>query len=83
MCYNWYGDIMLKNNNRIDKSKKIIIREKKKIKEEKKKIKYDKEKKFYNTKFGIFIKKLFGVYDNVEDVSGNIKNKLFYSFMYT
>lgn len=74
---------MFKNNNRIDKSKKIIIREKKKIKEEKKKIKYDKEKKFYNTKFGIFIKKLFGVYDNVEDVSSNIKNKLFYSFMYT
>lgn len=52
--------IMEKNkNDKIKKSKEIIKKEKEKIKEEKKKLKEEKRQKFYNTKLGKILKKIF------------------------
>lgn len=67
-----------KDNKKIDKSLKIIKREKKRIKEEKKKIKLEKDKKFYNTKFGLFLKYIFDISENDINVSKTIREKLFY-----
>lgn len=57
----------MRKNEKIDKSKEIIKKEKQKIKEEKRKIRYEKNKKFYNTKFGKFIKKVFLKNDNKKE----------------
>lgn len=51
--------IKKKENERINKSKEIIKKEKGKIKEEKKKLKIQKQEKFYKTKFGKIIQKIF------------------------
>ncbi|MCI6266089.1 MAG: S41 family peptidase [Erysipelotrichaceae bacterium] len=59
--------IKMRKNEKIDKSKEIIKKEKQKIKEEKRKIRYEKNKKFYNTKFGKFIKKVFLKNDNKKE----------------
>lgn len=68
-------------NRKIDKSLKRIDKEKEKIKDEKRKIKLEKQQRFYNTKFGKFLKDFFDISDNEQNVSGAIKRRMCYNFM--
>lgn len=65
-----------KENERINKSKEIIKKEKQKIKEEKYKLKREKREKFYNTKFGKILKKIFMVKDS-ETSTTSIHEQIF------
>lgn len=58
-----------KENETITKAKEIIKKEKTKIKEERKKIKLAKKEKFYNTKIGKIIKKMFKI--NTQELTKN------------
>lgn len=64
-------------NIKIEKSKEIIKKEKQKIKEEQRKIKQEKEQKFYNTKLGKILKKIFLPKDTTKDNSPTIKEQVF------
>lgn len=64
-------------NIKIEKSKEIIKKEKQKIKEEKRKIKLEKEQKFYNTKLGKILKKIFLSKDTTKDNPPTIKEQVF------
>lgn len=64
-----------KTNKTISKSKEIIKKEKQKIKSEKKKIKLEKQKKFYRTKPGKIIKRLFNMGESYQPLS--IKSQIF------
>ena len=55
-----------KENEQIKRSQEIIKKEKIKIKKTKAKIKEEKQSKFYQTKIGKFIKKIFFINDNQE-----------------
>lgn len=63
-------------NNIIKKSKEKIKNEKLKIKEERKKIKLEKKKKFYNSKLGKFIKKIFFIKEESIDNPKTIKSQI-------
>ncbi len=63
-------------NDKIRKSKEIIKKERKKIKEERKKIKEEKSIKFYNSKFGKIIKKVFLIGDNENDEPITVKSQI-------
>ena len=70
--------IMMKSSNeKINKSKEIIKKEQEKIKQEKRKIKLEKQEKFYNTKFGKIIKKIFLVKENKEEQPPTMKEQIF------
>lgn len=70
--------IIKKNSNdKIKKSKEIIKKEKEKIKEEKNKIKLEKTKKFYNTKLGKIVKKLFLVKETDASNTMTVKEQIF------
>ena len=68
--------ISKKENEKINKSKEIIKKEKEKIKDEKRKIKADKRQKFYKTKLGKLIKKVFKT-DNIEKNEMSLKEQIF------
>lgn len=68
--------IIKKENIKINKSKEIIKKEREKIKEEKKKIKEEKRQKFYKTKFGKIIKKIFKI-DNIQTNNISVKEQIF------
>ena len=61
-----------KSNKEIKKSKEIIKKEKQRIKEEKKKQKKLKQEKFYQTKLGKIIKKIFLIKENNTDTPPSI-----------
>lgn len=67
---------MKKDNEKISKSKEIIKKEKAKIKEEKQKTKLKRKEKFYNTKFGRFIKKKFNISSNKNN-EATLKEQIF------
>lgn len=68
-----------KENEKIMKAKEAIKKEKAKIKEEKKRIKLEKHQKFYNTKFGKLIQKIFKIEQNkeIENKDVSIKEQIF------
>lgn len=69
-------------NSKIDKSKEIIKKEKKKIKEEKKKLKFEKRQKFYTTKFGKIIKKIFKIDKTPKKEILTLKEQIFSMFYF-
>lgn len=72
-------------NEKIKKSKEIIKKEKAKIKAEKKKRKQEKREKFYQTKLGKILKKIFFVKDDQEytppTIKGQILSMLYFEIM--
>lgn len=66
---------LINRNNKIKKSKEIIKQEKAKIRLEKKKQKEEKTKKFYKTKIGKFIKKIF-LLNNQTTETQSIKSQI-------
>lgn len=68
----------MKTNQKIDRSKEMIKKEREKIKLEKQKRNREQTQKFYNTKFGKIIKKLFFLKEHKEDTQPiTIKEQIF------
>ena len=72
-------------NEKIKKSKEIIKKEKAKIKAEKKKKKQEKQEKFYQTKLGKILKKIFFIKEDQEykqpTIKGQILSMLYFEIM--